>query len=143
MDIVGNEKTPGSDHSDFDIRRGDDSWIGRELRKKFWTGKGKNRKHATFVGKVTNVDDDADHPGKRLFEVRYDDGDVEWLDAEEINHILIPVANVEEISESEEGVVGPPERQTLFGSRSGGVDTAAAVSATEAAVASATKQQVI
>ena len=40
------------------------------------------------MGTVTAVDDDADNPGHRIFEIRYDDGDVSWISAEDTYDIL-------------------------------------------------------
>ena len=65
----------------FDRIRGEDSWLGRSVRKKFWVGEGENRHQVSFGGQVTDVDEDEQNTGHRLFEVKYEDGDVEWLDA--------------------------------------------------------------
>lgn len=74
---------------------GEDSWVGRQVRKKFWIGKGKNRKQLPYLGTITGVDCDADNERQRLFCVRYDDGDVEWLDAAEILAILLPLGTAD------------------------------------------------
>ena len=76
-------------HASFNRTRGEDSWIGCKVKKGFWVGKGRNKKKTYFEGTVTAVDDDAEHPGHRLFEVRYDDGYVEWVGADEVNEILV------------------------------------------------------
>ena len=64
--------------------------MGREIRKKFWVGKGASRKQVLCKGKVTAIDDDADNPGHRVFEVTYEDGDVECTDAGEVAPYLGP-----------------------------------------------------
>ena len=68
--------------------------MGREIHKKFWVGKGTNRKQVLCKGKVTAIDEDADNPGHRLFEVRYEDGDVECTDAGEVAPYLGPFSQV-------------------------------------------------
>ena len=67
---------------DYDRMRGEDAWIGRQVQKNFGT-------HGTFMGKVTNVDDDAKFPGHRVFQVRYSDGDSEWLGVDDLVDILL------------------------------------------------------
>ena len=75
--------------------RGEDTWVGRTV-KKTWSGQG------TFTGVVTKVDDDAENEGHRLFQCTYSDGDVEWIDAEELRCILVPLDEWgDEASESE------------------------------------------
>ena len=75
--------------------RGEDDWVGRTV-KKTWPGQG------TFTGRVTKVDDDAENVGHRLFQCTYSDGDVEWIDAEELQSILLPLDESEDDqSESE------------------------------------------
>ena len=64
----------------FNRIRGEDSWLGRQVRKKFWVGKGHNRRLKLFYGTVTAIDDDEDNPGHRLFEITYEDGDDECMD---------------------------------------------------------------
>ena len=92
-DSSNNENSPFV----FDRIRGEDSWLGRQVRKKFWIGKGTNRKQVEFSGKVTDIDDDERHPGHRLFEVTYEDGDCEWADAGDIHAILVPLASAQVI----------------------------------------------
>ena len=55
---------------------------------KFWIHKHSKRVAKFFRGTVNAVDDDADNPGHRIFEVRFDDGDVDWLSATDTNTIL-------------------------------------------------------
>ena len=74
---------------------GEDAWVGRQVRKKFWIGKGKKRKQVPYLGKITDVDEDADNADNRVFCVRYDDGDIEWLGVKEILSILLPLDNSE------------------------------------------------
>ena len=74
--------------SGFDAIKGEDSWIGCRVLKKFWIHKHSKRVTKFFRGTVNAVDDDADNPGHRIFEVRFDDGDVEWLSATDTNAIL-------------------------------------------------------
>ena len=78
-----------SNGGSFDRIRGEDSWVGQKVRKGFWIGRGKNKRRTFCSGTVTLVDDDADFPGHRLFEVRYDDGDVECLGPDDIHEILV------------------------------------------------------
>lgn len=73
----------------FNRMRGEDSWIGCRVKKGFWSGKGRNLKKNYYTGTVTAFDDDEENPGHRLFEVRYDDGDVAWVDAGEVYEILV------------------------------------------------------
>ena len=61
------------------------------MRKKFWIGKGKNKKQVVFSGTVTDIDEDELNTGHRLFQVTYEDGDEEWADAGDIHAILVPV----------------------------------------------------
>ena len=74
--------------------QGEDSWIGMRVCKDFWIGKGKNKKRLKFNGLVASVDDDEENNGHRLFEVRYDDGDIEWLPPEDIPDILVSADTV-------------------------------------------------
>ena len=69
--------------------RGEDEWIGCRVNKGFWSGKGASLKKVYYKGTVTAVDDDAENPGHRIFEVRYDDGDVAWVGADEVWEILM------------------------------------------------------
>ena len=62
---------------------GEDVWIGRAVCKDFGKGFGK------FRGHVTDVDDYAGKKGRRLFHVEYEDGDEEWLDAQDTEKILL------------------------------------------------------
>ena len=78
-----------SNGGSFDRIRGEDSWVGQKVLKGFWIGRGKNKRHTFCSGTVTLVDDDADFPGHRLFEVQYDDGDVECLGPDDIHEILV------------------------------------------------------
>ena len=62
--------------------RGDDSWIGRVVYKKFGD-------LGTFRGTVTDVDDNLSEPGYRVFHVEYEDGDDEWIGPDELINILV------------------------------------------------------
>ena len=74
--------------SGFNRIRDEDSWIGCRVRKKFWLHSRNKRKANFFLGTVTGTDEDRDNSGHRLFEIRYDDGDVAWISAEETHDIL-------------------------------------------------------
>lgn len=74
----------------FDRMRGEDAWLGREVRKKFWIGKGSHRKQVLFKGKVTAIDDDEDNEGHRVFVITYEDGDEEIVAAGDIAPYLGP-----------------------------------------------------
>ena len=66
------------DASVFDRIRGEDSWLGRKVIKKFWVGKGKKRHQVSFAGKVTDIDEDEQNAGHRLFEVKWSSNSA-WL----------------------------------------------------------------
>lgn len=78
-----NEIASDSLEQRFNSIRGEDEWIGRRVKKEFG-------KHGIFFGRVTNVDDDSANDGHRIFECTYDDGDVEWIGADEVADILLP-----------------------------------------------------
>ena len=88
LDLCNDNVDDCYDDSIFDRIRGEDSWIGRQVRKKFLVGKGRNKRWQLFHGTVTAVDDDEDNPGHRLFQVTYEDGDDEWLDVCNTQEIL-------------------------------------------------------
>ena len=94
LDVCGNADDD-NDNSTFDRIRGEDSWLGRRVLKKFWVGKGKSRHQVLFAGQVTDIDEDEHNPGHRLFEVKYEDGDVEWADAVDISTILTPLTSAQ------------------------------------------------
>lgn len=64
-----------------DLVRGDDAWIGQAVVKEFIG-------HGKFRGQVTDVDEDSQKEGYRLFHVVYEDGDDEWMHAESVYDIL-------------------------------------------------------
>ena len=66
--------------------RGNDSWIGRSIKKNC----GSARRQKWFTGRVDGVDDHADHKGHRLFHVTYSDGDDEWMEVDELQDIMLP-----------------------------------------------------
>ena len=88
---MGNNSSNNDSSFAFDRIRGEDSWLGREVCKNFWIGKGKNKKQVLFRCKVTAIDDDEDNEGHRLFEVTYEDGDVEDYDVGDLLSILTPL----------------------------------------------------
>jgi len=67
----------------FDRRRGNDSWIGRAIKKNFGS-------LGFFTGRVDGVDDHAKRKGHRLFHITYSDGDDEWIEVDELSKILMP-----------------------------------------------------
>ena len=69
----------------YDRIRGQDSWIGRSV-KKYFEG------HGFFTGTIDAVDDDEENNGHRVFHVVYEDGDDAWVEVDEIVQILQPPA---------------------------------------------------
>ena len=55
------------------------------------------QKTSDVLCKVTDIDEDELHPGHRLFQVTYNDGDEEWADAGDIHAILLPLASAQVI----------------------------------------------
>ena len=55
-----------------------------------------------FFGTVTDVDDNNDPNGQRLFKIEYDDGDEEWLPLDEMVSLLVSVQSASEMSAEEE-----------------------------------------
>ena len=77
-----NENVPDPDVSEPLFVRGDDAWIGRTVAKEFGP-------HGIFKGQVTDVDDNSKKIGWRVFHVEYEDGDDEWMGAEDLINILV------------------------------------------------------
>ena len=77
-----NENAPDPSVHDPLFVRGDDSWVGRDVAKKFGN-------LGIFRGRVTGVDDNLNEPGYRLFHVEYEDGDDAWIGPEELIPILV------------------------------------------------------
>ena len=75
------------EETSFDIKRGEDIWIGRKVKKTFY-GKG-GHVIGTFAGKIVDFDDDEDEVGHRVFQVLYEDGDDEWMSPVDVVKILI------------------------------------------------------
>ena len=63
---------------------GEDAWIGRRVKKHF-------KGIGSFMGTVVDIDDWKDHPGHRIFQVKYDDGDSEWLGVDHMLDIFLPL----------------------------------------------------
>ena len=82
IDPQGEEKEAVS----FDPKRGEDIWMGCNVSKMFYDANGKELD--IFNGQIVDVDDDADNVGHRIFQVVYEDGDDEWVSAEEIASII-------------------------------------------------------
>ena len=69
--------------SEYNRLRGNDAWIGRMVEKDFGV-------HGKFTGRVDGVDDHAESNGHRIFHITYSDGDEEWIEVDELAHILLP-----------------------------------------------------
>ena len=80
--IEGN--TPSSSQPDGNRMWGEDAWIGRRVQKSF-------EGFGSFKGTVVDADDWEGHPGHRLFQVKYDDGDSAWLGVDSLLDILLPL----------------------------------------------------
>ena len=88
LDVIQNAADDGFGSGNFDRIRGEDAWIGLKVKKKFWVGKGKNKRQKFFQGTITACDDDEDNPGHRIFQITYDDGDEEWLSVANTHDLL-------------------------------------------------------
>ena len=64
-------------------------WIGRKVRKHF-------DGHGFFCGHITDLDDNAESSGQNLFKCTYSDGDTEWIDADEVERIMLPAEQEEQ-----------------------------------------------
>ena len=65
----------------FNRIRGEDRWIGRKV-KKYFEG------HDNFNGTIDAADEDEDENDHRIFHVVFEDGDDEWMGADELAEIL-------------------------------------------------------
>ena len=76
-----NNKATEAEAERVNLQRGDDAWIGRAVLKKFDS-------FGWFRGRVTETDENISKPGYRVFHVEYEDGDDEWMGAEELIGIM-------------------------------------------------------
>ena len=65
-----------------------------------------------FFGTVTDVDDNEDPNGQRLFKCEYDDGDIEWLPRDDMVAILVPVHSSSEMPAQQEPEHKEPEPES-------------------------------
>ena len=88
LDVIQSAADDGLDSSKFDRIKGEESWVGCKIKKKFCVGKGKAKRYKFFEGKITAYDDDEENSGHRIFQVTYEDGDEEWLSVDSIHDLL-------------------------------------------------------